>query len=493
MLAGFAISGTLTLTPTSLGVASGSVTVTLPGVLGGGTGTLSFTTTTGGGLSNLTVQVPSATFMQLFSLSNLTLGYTASSGTWNITGTATTGGGTSTSFGGSMVYNGNTLTSASLNVGAISLAGLLNLSKLQVSYKSGVWSGGATLTQGTQQATVSLTFNNNTGTLAAGELKTGPVSLFGAVQVKSFDLAYDGTNWNLDVTSTLSGGGTATASLKVANGIISSASVTLTDFSLLGKITISSAALSYSAAAPNSQCPTVTGAEIWCGSWAVSLPNATVVSGLGGTLAFANGAFASGSVTVNGNVALLDGVFLTQLGASLTVNPPPTTISGSATVSFGPQVSGTSVLSLAGTLTRVFKSGTSAGSYAVDGTVTALAGSSHSLVLGSANVTVSDSGTSTFTLTLGGSSGLSVSAGGATATITGVVKGTFTGSTFTITGSTSITVPVLGTLSGNLKADNTGIASCAKTSNGTQVGFEYYWSTGAIDVFDSKGCSERGF
>ncbi|MGH9047059.1 MAG: hypothetical protein ACRDVW_07070 [Acidimicrobiales bacterium] len=136
-------------------------------------------------------------------------------------------------------------------------------------------------------------------------------------------------------------------------------------------------------------------------------------------------------MTVNGNVDLLDGVFLTQLGASLTVNPPPTTISGSATVSFGPQVSGTSVLSLAGTLTRVFKSGTAAGSYAVDGAVAALAGSSHSLVL--------------------------------------------------------------GTLSGNLKADNTGIASCAKTSGGTQVGFKYYWSTGAIDVFDSKGCSEQGF
>jgi hypothetical protein len=44
-----------------------------------------------------------------------------------------------------------------------------------------------------------------------------------------------------------------------------------------------------------------------------------------------------------------------------------------------------------------------------------------------------------------------------------------------------------------LKADNTGVASCAKTSGGTQVGFEYHWTTGAIDVFDSKGCSERGF
>jgi hypothetical protein len=49
------------------------------------------------------------------------------------------------------------------------------------------------------------------------------------------------------------------------------------------------------------------------------------------------------------------------------------------------------------------------------------------------------------------------------------------------------------TLSGTLKADNKGVASCAKTSGGFQVGFEYYWKTGAIDVFDSKGCTEHGF
>lgn len=105
-----------------------------------------------------------------------------------------------------------------------------------------------------------------------------------------------------------------------------------------------------------------------------------------------------------------------------------------------------------------------------------------------------DSGATTADLVLGGGAqGLTVSVGSATATIAGEVKGTFTSSTFSLSGTTMITVPVLGTLSGSLKADNTGVASCAKTSGGTEVGFEYYWTTGAIDVFDSKGCSEHGF
>jgi len=88
---------------------------------------------------------------------------------------------------------------------------------------------------------------------------------------------------------------------------------------------------------------------------------------------------------------------------------------------------------------------------------------------------------------------LSVSVGGATATITGQVTGTFTGSTFNLSGTTSVTVPVFGKLSGSLKADNAGVASCANTSSSTQVGFEYTFVTGGLKVLDSKGCSEKGF
>jgi hypothetical protein len=337
---------------------------------------------------------------------------------------------------------------------------------------------------------VSLTVTGST--LTSAEIKTGPVALFGVININSFDLTYGGGMWSLAVTSTLSGGGTASASLAVSNGVISSASLTLTDFALKA-VTIATATVSYAASQPNPQCNTVPGTEIWCGSWDISFPDVQgAVSGVSGALAFQGGSFYSGSVTVDGNVPLIDGVFLTKLGGTLQVSPA--VVSGTATITFGPQISGVSALSATGTLTRTFPATGTTGSYAASATLTALPGSTHSLDLGTVTATVPDSGPATADLTLGGGpQGLTVTVGKATATIAGEVKGTFTSGTFSLTGTTTITVPVLGTLSGTLKADNTGVASCAKTSGGTQVGFEYYWTTGAIDVFDSKGCSERGF
>jgi hypothetical protein len=492
-LGGLAISGTVTLTPGSPGQASGKVSVTLPQVLGNTRGTLTFTTATGGTLSNLTVTVPKATFMQLFALSNVTLSYSASgsSGTWNVSGTASTGGQTSTTFSGSLAYSNNNPTSASLTVGTISLAGLLDISNLTVNY-NGSWSGSATVAQGGQTGTVSLTFSGPT--LTAAEVKTGPVALFGIVNVNSFDLKYGGGSWSLAVTSTVPGGGTASTSLTVANGVISQATLKLAKFTLANAVTIASATVSYAASQPNQQCNTVTGTEIWCGSWDISFPDVSgVVSGVSGSLAFQNGAFASGSVNVSGNVPLIDGVFLTKLGATLTVNPAPAQVTGTAIITFGPKISGVSALSANGDLTRTFPAGGTGGSYDATATVTALPGSAHPLVLGKVTATVPDSGPATADLTLGGGpKGLTVTVGKATATIVGEVKGTFTASTFTLTGTTTITVP-LGTFSGSLKADNTGVASCAKIPGGAQVGFEFFWKTGTLDVLDSKGCSERGF
>jgi hypothetical protein len=488
-VAGIGISGTLTLTPGSLGQATGSVTATLPAVLGGGTGTLTFTTTTGGTLSNVEITVPQANFMQLFSLTNLTLAFNAP-GTWKVAGTASTGAGTSTQFSGSLVYANNTATSGSLTVSSIDLAGMVTISNLKVTYSGGNWSGSASIKQAAQAATVAITLSGSKITSAS--VKTGALSLFGYVEVNSFDLEYNGTSWSLAVTSTLSGGGTASAALSVSNGVITSASLGLTKFALANTVTIASATVSYSQTAPNSACTSVTGTEIWCGSWDIQLPQATSLNGVSGTLAFANDTFKSASVNVTGSVPLLDGVFLTQLGGSLSLGPP--VVGGNATLSFGPQISNTSVLSVSGSLTRTFAFGGSTGRYDATGTVTALAGSSNPLTLGSIVVGVPDSGATLVKVTLGsGPSGLTVSAGGATASITGQLMGTFTGSTFSLSGQTSITVPVLGTLSGNLLADNNGIAACAKVSTGRQVGFEFVFQTDSLKVLDSTGCSEKGF
>lgn len=488
-VAGIGISGTLTLTPGTPGQATGSVTATLPAVLGGGTGTLTFTTTTGGTLSNVEIKVSQANFMQLFSLTNMTLAFNAP-GTWKVAATASTGAGTSTQFSGSLVYANNTPTSGSLTVSSIDLAGMVTISNLKVTYSGGNWSGSASIKQASQAATVAITLSGSKITSAS--VKTGALPLFGYIEVKSFDLEYNGTSWSLAVTSTLSGGGTASAALSVSNGVITSASLGLTKFALASTVTIASATVSYSQTAPNSACSTTTGTEIWCGSWDIQLPQATSLNGISGTLAFANDTFKSGSVDVTGSVPLFDGVFLTELGGSLSLGPP--VVGGKATLSFGPQISNVSVLSVSGSLTRTFAFGNSTGKYDATGTVTALAGSSNPLTLGSVAVTVPDSGATSVTVTLGsGSKGLTVTVGGATASVTGELKGTFTGSTISLSGTTTITVPVFPPLSGNLLADNKGIAACAKVSAGKQVGFEFVFQTDTLHVLDSSGCSEKGF
>lgn len=488
-IAGIGISGSITLSPVSLGKAHGSVTATLPAILGGGTGKLTFTTNTGGTLSNVVITVPKATFMQLFSLTTLHVAFQAP-GTWQLSATASTGGTTQTKFSGKLVYASNTLKSGTLAVSSISLAGMVTITNLKVTYAAGKWSGSAKVKQAKQSATIAVTFTSSSSTITSASFKTGAVPLFGYIDVKSFALTYNGSKWSLSVVSTLSGGASASASLTVSNGVISKASIKLTKFSLTPAVEIATASLSYAQSAPNAQCPTVTGTEIWCGAWQIQLPQAEAVTGVGGSLAFADGQFQGASVDVTGSVPLLDGVFLTHLGAHLSFHP--TVVGGGATISLGPRVSNVSALSVTATLTRTFPTSGKGGKYVVGGKVTALKGSTHSLLLGTATITVPTSGATTFTLVLGGKTGLTLSALGATAKITGTVKGTFTATTFKLFGTTKITVPLFHTVTGTLKADNHGVAACGKVS-GYEVGFDYVWSTGSLKVLDTKGCTEKGF
>jgi YVTN family beta-propeller protein len=496
-IAGMGISGTLTLTATSAGTASGSVSVTLPPALGGGTGTLTFDTSTDGGLSDLSVTASQANFMQLFSLTDLTLTYSA--GTWTVDATASSGGSTSTTFSGTMTYLDGFLDTASLTVGDISVAGLFDIDSLTVTNNNGAWSGHAAITQTsgkTVSADVAMAFDDD-GTLTSASIAhTGPLDLFGVLELSQFALSYSGSSWGLSWTT--ESGTSGSASLTTADGVISAASLTVSNipFSYEGKtvLTVDTATVSYSEQAPNPACADVTGTEVWCGSWQVELPQATIVTGVSGAVAFAGGSFASAAVTVTGNVPLLYGIALTQLTASLTLNPPPGQIQGGATVTFGPPVASVPLFSLQGTLTRVFPSADTPGEYLAGGTLTALPGTSNALVLGTANVTDPDKGATTFTLALGPSpaTGLTFTRLGVTVTVTGSLTGKFTASTFSITGQSQVTVSGAGTFTGSVKADNDGIASCAGTT-AHKVGFEETWATGSVQLFGTKGCSEAGF
>ncbi|MHB1583168.1 MAG: hypothetical protein ACYCU7_00110 [Acidimicrobiales bacterium] len=89
------IAGTLTVTPGTLGQASGSVGATLPAILGAAAGTMTFDTFTGSGLATLQVTAPQAELMGLFVLSGVTMTFSPGSDgaeTWHVQATASAGG-----------------------------------------------------------------------------------------------------------------------------------------------------------------------------------------------------------------------------------------------------------------------------------------------------------------------------------------------------------------------------------------------------------------
>jgi hypothetical protein len=484
-LAGLALSGTLDLTPVlSGGTPTGSLTATataaLPAVLGGGTGKLTATSTVNDGLTKAVVALDKTSFLQLFKLTNLTLTWEAGSDgdqTWQVKATASAGGTKTAKLTGSLTYDDDTLTAATLSVNGLSLAGLADLSALNIAYGDGGWQGTATLGSGASASTASISLAFDDTGLASATIDASNVSLFGVLSLTKFVLSYGGDTW--DITATAADGGGASGSMTATDGVISDASLTVTKLSFLGKFTVDTASVSYAAQAPNSHCADVEGDSIWCGDWRVDLPSASTIDGVSGTLATADGSFASGSIRVDGTVPLLDGIVLTKLGGKVTINPPPTKISGTVGLRFGPKIRGISLIDLTGTLTRQLPGDGTSGSYDFDGSLSAL-----KVLHGTAKVTVpGDGSATTFDLT-------------ANASLTGVsavgdLTGSFTSDSLTLAGN--VEIKVLGhKVSGTMEADSKGMAACGKYQ-GHQAGFEYDWATESVAFLGTKGCSEAGF
>ena len=131
--------------------------------------------------------------MQLFRLSKLTLTYgerTDGTGTWQVSGRASPGGQTSAPFTGSLTYSGDTLSEVELSVGAISLAGLADLSQLNVSYSGGSWTGTATIRQGTSSTSWRSGWITARAALVSGSLTARNVQLFGVLDIATFGMSY---------------------------------------------------------------------------------------------------------------------------------------------------------------------------------------------------------------------------------------------------------------------------------------------------------------
>jgi cytoskeletal protein CcmA (bactofilin family) len=301
-------------------------------------------------------------------------------------------------------------------------------------------------------------------------------------------MTYTSGAWSLAATAATTGGGTLGASLAVnANGAVTGASLKLSggNVSLFGKLTLTSLLLDYSTPG---NVPTYKGAI------GVQLPPpATVVSGVSGSLTMANGKYVAASLEVTGNVPLADGLFLSQLGASVKAATPTTgtDVCGSVGITGGPTIGGNALIGVKGAIDYTYPLTTGSGFYRIAGELTVPDFVIDGGVLGNLYMTVNPgAGKASFLVALGPGSaaghcpvqpGPSPSPGitlGKGIKITGTLSGDVSATNFIVTGAATFSYPALftGTVSGNVAIDSTDITACGFKSGSTgSWGFTLLW------------------
>lgn len=498
---GLELSDKVTLYPQGgTGTVMGTVPAQLPGFLGGGKGSLSFTSTltnsgnvTNSGISAMTLgAVTSGQFLHLVKITNVTVSFGFLSGelTVGVGATATTASGQSSTFQGTATWQNGVLSGASVTIPGMTLLGLVTLNNFTVTYSQGAWSGTATVSQPGSNVTptVNLAFDANGNLISGSIVVNGPMTLFGVLPLQYFALTYlnaNGTgNWGVDVQSTIANSPIET-SLRVTGGIITGATISLGNVNFLNLFTLDSAKLEYSNANNGT----------WKGTIAVTLPS-SVVSGIKVSLTFEGGSLISGKFEAKGNVGPIWGTYLHKLGAGLTWSPPILQASGTVGLTFGPTVNNTAILGLEGTLAYaspstpgcVPNSETYCGcnptvatcnvfTLAASGTATApLVGT-----FGSGYATVTYDGTNlTTVLNLGlGPNGNGLKIPYVPVTLTGSVSGTF-GNGLSLTGTADLTMNAFGVefsaVSGQLAINQNGMAECVSYA-GITGGFVWNWGS----------------
>lgn len=484
LVEGMTLSGAVTLTPGVGNQATGSVSVKVPPWLGSGGGTMTFTTSSSGGVSNLAVQVPQASFGNLLNLTGVSLSWSSTSG-WQLNGTATAGGGAAETalFNGSATYVKNKLTAASLSIpGDISVFGIFHISAVDFTFSSTQgWSGTATLTQGNGGGTATITLAADAdGTVTGGSLVLSPSNsdayLGEIVPVQLFTLTYVNGGWTATGVLPVGDSGSISGNLMVVGGIINSAGLSLKSVPVGGWLKVKSASLTYTL---------LNGQHVWTGAFDVRLAAQTgVLTGIQANLTLTNGAPTAGGLGLVGNVPVpfLTGVFFNQLGATLQWVPLPVTVKEThIAIGLGPIVGGGQIASLLGTFTRDTPQVPLVGSYTYTGAL-AIFGAP----VGSASATLTDSGGTTLTLTLGPGGGVPLKLG--PVSLLGQLTGSWGTSKFTLDGSGTIALKGEGTFSGTIHVEKIGMAACQGTTRG------FKWIFGDVPVLQPQGkCSTAGF
>lgn len=479
-IAGVKLAGTLTITPVAgqVGQATGVASATLPALFGSSTGTLSFTTAVNGGVSNLVLVIPHASFGDLLSLSGVTLTFSPTTG-WSITGTTTIGGGSNTApLTGTATFANNTLTAGHLSAFNLDVFGLLKVSTFELDYTAGAWTGSGTLVpeDGGNNLSLSLAVDA-TGKITSGSITIGSgVNLFGGPLLSLLSLSYASGTWTLSGQTTINGG-LLTGKLTVLDGVLQTAEVKLKKVPVIDGLSIEKASLKYAL---------VGGEKDFTGELVFRVPLQNgLLQGIGGNFSTVNGQFASAGITVLGNFAVpfIAGVFITKFNATIGWIPPPAQLVGGAvTLSLGPQLpAGGSIMSLDGDFTRNARPIPFVSDYTFNGAVKVLGQQ-----LGKAVMVLPDNGTDSITITLGDENTGILSLG--PIALQGSITGTFGNNKFNIDGKVAIALSGGRPFTATVHADGTGMAAC----QGTQRGFAWIW--GQTPTLQPTGqCTTTGF
>lgn len=296
-------------------------------------------------------------------------------------------------------------------------------------------------------------------------------AILGHIGIKGeLDFSVNGTDGltttgTADLPADLGGGSVSlSATMDAAHGFTSAElqASNLTVDVRIEKITLNGFSLSYDV--PD---------DTWTGSVTVGLPvssNAEVT----GKIVIAHGKVTEFAVTGDKLNEPLgdDGVFLQSIGADI-VLAPPQSITGTASITAGPEIDNVAAISASGSMGYVFGN---LGDFREQGTVTLLPGTAFSQAINGELDYYTDGH-----ITVSGNAGISI-AGIALVkvAVSGWVDGT---SAFSFTGTGTVGFAGLG-LSGNAVISNVGIAACGDLF-GYTAGFGYLWG-GKVNIMGAS-------
>ena len=399
-LAGFPVSGSVTLSAVTQQTMKIVATVKLPTILGGASGTITVMTTQGTGVTSMNIVVAAGqpeNVAQVFSLTGLTLSWTASSNTWtvNATGTATSNPFT---LNGNLTYGNAGITSGNLSLtgGVVLGGGVITFNSVMFTYATATgWSASASVTQATGSLTFAIAVDAN-GNITSGSITSnGAITLFGAITLQSFSMTWAGGTWSASATGGAGGQNSISVSTVPGAGGIQSFQLALANITLGSVLQVNSLNIGYKATNND-----------YSGQINVTLTGSHI--GIAGSIDFQNGAFNSASLNFTGLHIPLGqtGVFI--VGGSAAVGLTPTlSLTGGVNLEFGPEIAGLAAFGAAVQLNYTFASSgngpntpwsaTMTGSVAAGG----VPGTGKAITLGNGQISISQGGTATICVAAG--------------------------------------------------------------------------------------------